>query len=202
MKAFNDYDEAKKEANRVATAKLPVGAYVCKVKEVRYEESEWGDKIILAFDITEGEYKGFFAKQFEENTNEDKKWKGTVRIYCPKDDGSDKDKITKRTFASWISAFEASNKGYSWDWNEKNLKNKTVGIVFGETGTVIEGREVTYTEARFGVDAQVVRDGKAPEAKFKAKNGYVGTGTSGSSSSSDDGEFMKIPSDSKTDLPF
>lgn len=202
MKAFNGYDEAKKEANRVATAKLPIGAYVCKVKEVRLEENDWGSKIILAFDISEGEQKGFFEKQFEENTNEDKKWKGTVRIYCPTDDGSDKDKITKRSFASWISAFEKSNKNFSWDWDEKKLKNKIVGIVFGETGTVIDGREVTYTEARFGVDAQLVRDGKAPSAQFKAKNGYNGTGTSGGSDSGSSDEFMKIPSDSVSDLPF
>ena len=131
MKSFNGYDDAKKAAQVSALAKLPVGAYVCKVKEVRYESLDWGDKIVLAFDIHEGEYKDFFAKQFEANTSEDKKWKGKVNIFVPKDDGSEKDGYTKRSFAGWTDSFEKSNKGYSWDWDEKKWKNKLVGIVFG-----------------------------------------------------------------------
>ena len=202
MKSFNGYDEAKKEAQVSASAKLPVGAYVCKVQEVKLEEFDWGSRLVVAFDVAEGEYKGFFGKQFEENTSEDKKWKGKVPIYVPKDDGSDKDKITKRSFASWIDAFEKSNKGYAWDWDETKLKNKIVGIVFGETGTNIEGKDVVYTEARFGVDAQLVRDGKAPSAKFKAKNGYKGSGGDDNGNSGSDDGFMKITAGSKEDMPF
>ena len=145
MKAFNGYDEAKKEAQVSVSAKLPVGAYICKVQEVKLEEFDWGSRLVVTFDVAEGEYKGFFGKQFEENTSEDKRWKGKVPIYVPKDDGSDKDKITKRSFASWIDAFEKSNKGYEWDWDETKLKNKIVGIVFGETGTNIEGKDVVFT---------------------------------------------------------
>lgn len=199
MKAFNDYDQAKKEAQQTASAKLPAGAYVCKIKEVRYESSDNGDRIVLAFDITEGEYKDFFQKQFEANTNEDKKWKGRVNIFVPKDDGSDLDKGTKRSFAGWIDSFEKSNNGFLWDWDEKKLKGKTIGIVFGETGTIIDGKEVVYTEARFGVDAQKVRDGKAPSAKFKSRNGYKGSGNSGSGSSDD---FMNVTPGGKEEIPF
>ena len=202
MKAFNGYDEAKKEAQASASAKLPAGAYVCKVQDVRLEEFDWGSRLIIAYDITEGEFKGFFKKQFDENTSEDKKWKGKTAIYVPKDDGSDKDKITKRSFASWIDAFEKSNKGFSWDWDEKKLKDKVVGIVYGETGTVIDGKEVKFTEARFGVDAQLVRDGKAPSAKFKSKNGYGGNDDGGNGGSGSGEEFMSIPAGQKEDIPF
>ena len=100
-----------------------------------------------------------------------------------------------------MDAFEKSNSGYSWDWDEKKLKNKVIGIVYGETGTVIEGKEVKFTEARFGVDAQLVRDGKAPSAKFKAKNGFGGNGSDGSGSGSSD-EFMNVPAGQKEDIPF
>lgn len=201
MKSFSGYDEAKKEAQATASAKLPVGAYVCKVQDVRLEEFDWGSRLIIAYDVIEGEFKDFFKKQFEENNSEDKKWKGKTAIYVPKDDGSEKDKITKKSFASWMDAFEKSNSGYSWDWDEKKLKNKVIGIVYGETGTVIEGKEVKFTEARFGVDAQLVRDGKAPSAKFKAKNGFGGNGSDGSSSGSSD-EFMNVPAGQKEDIPF
>ena len=176
MKPFNGFEDAQKSARYTGGAKLPKGAYVAKIMNVRYEKGENGtsDRILVQFDIVEGEHKDFFKNAYEADTSEDKKWKGKTAIYVPKDDGSDKDKITKRSFASWIDAFEKSNKGFSWDWDEKKLKDKVVGIVYGETGTVIDGKEVKFTEARFGVDAQLVRDCKAPAAKFKSKNGYGG----------------------------
>ena len=201
MEKFNGYDEAKKQAEAKATEKLPVGSYVCKVQEVRTD----ADRIVIAFDIEEGKYKGFFDKQFKANTSEDKKWKGKVNIFIPKDDGSELDGYTKRTFASWTSSFEKSNKGYSRDWDEKKWKGKLVGIVFGETGTVIDGREITYTEARFPVEVEAVRNGTAPVAKFKAKNGYKGTGTSGNGGSAEESadSFMKFDTgDNKSELPF
>ena len=200
MKPFNGYDDAKKAAETQASAKLPVGAYVCKVKQVRLEESENGNRIVVAFDIAEGEYKNFFQKQFDENTSEDKKWKGRTNIFIPKDDGSAKDSYTKKAFAGWTSSFEKSNNGYVWDWDETKWVDKLVGIVFGETGTVIEGKEVVYTEPRFAVEVEKVRDGKAPEAKFKAKNGYKGT--SASSAPISDTEFMTVPAGVREELPF
>lgn len=198
MKKFNNYDDAKKQAQSSGSMKLPAGAYVCKVMGVRYEEGTDGysDKLILQFDISEGEQKDFFKKQYEANTNEDKKWKGSVRIYVPNDDGSEKDGWTKRTFAGWIDAIEKSNDGYSWGWDEKTLKNKILGIVFGETGTVIDGRNVVYTEARFGVSADKVRSGNAPTAKFKVKNGY----STAPATSKDD--FMSIPEGVEEEIPF
>lgn len=199
MKSFNDYDKAKKEAQASAMTRLPVGAYVCKIKEVRYETNDYGDRIVLAFDIAEGEYKDFFQKQFEANTSEDKKWKGKTNIFVPKDDGSEKDSYTKKSFASWTDSIEKSNKGYSWDWDETKWKGKLVGIVFGETGTNIDGKDITYTEARFAVAAEVVRSGKAPAAKFKAREGYNGTA---SASKPADDEFMTIPAGQAEELPF
>lgn len=198
MKAFTDYDDAKKAAQNTGGAKLPAGAYVCKIMGVRYEEGQDGksDVLVLQFDITEGEQKDFFKKQYEANTADDKKWKGSVRIYVPTDDGSEKDSWTKRSFAGWIDAVEKSNSGYSWAWDENTLKNKAIGIVFGETGTVINGKNVVYTEARFGVDVEKVRSGKAPEAKFKSKNGYGGT------KAALDDDFMKIPDSIGEEIPF
>lgn len=195
MKKFNGYDEAKKAADAQGSAKLPKGAYVCKIKQVRNENDE---RLVVAFDIAEGEYKDFFQKQFDANESEDKKWKGKTNIFIPKDDGSDLDALTKRTLAGWTSAIEKSNEGYKWDWDENKWKDKLVGIVFGETGTVIEGKEIVYTEARFAIEAQKVREGKAPEAKFKARNGYKGnTGEIATAA-----DFMKIPAGGKEELPF
>ena len=66
--------------------------------------------------------------------------------------------------------------------------------MFGETGNVIEGKEVVYTEVRYPASVQAVREGKAGEAKFKAKNGY------GEAKSSTD--FVNVPDGIEEELPF
>ncbi len=203
MKQFKGYDEAKEAAKFSGSERLPIGAYVCEIKNVKYVVGENGnsDRIDILFDITEGDYKDFFKKQYDANTSEDRKWKGRKSIYIPKDDGSQQDEWTKNSFAKWTNAFEDSNKGYKWDWKEDKWKGLKVGIVFGETGTVIEGKEILYTEPRFAVDIKKVKDGTAPKAKFVAKKGY--TGNSHPTTTSDSGsDFVSIPEGSAEEIPF
>lgn len=198
MKEFTGYDNAKKEAEFSSQSKLPAGAYVCKVLNVKYENGKDGfsDRIVLQIDVNEGEHANFFAKQYEANPNEDKRWKGIVRIYVPNDDGSEKDGWTKKRFAQWTSAFEKSNNGFTWAWDETKLKGLIIGIVFGETGTVIDGRNIVFTEPRFPVEAERVRQGKAPEAKFVKKNGYD------EAAKPVDDEFLKVPDTDEEVIPF
>lgn len=204
MKTFNGYDEAKEAAKRQGGERLPVGAYVCQIKNVQYVagEGDNSDRIDILFDIAEGEYKDFFKKKYDADESEDKKWKGRKSIYVPKDDGSEKDGWTKNTFAKWTNAFEDSNKGYKWDWKESKWKGLKVGIVFGETGTVINGREILYTEPRFACPDFKVQDGSAPKAKFVTKKGYTGTKTTNNNSDAGSEEFMKIPEGSEEEIPF
>lgn len=199
MKKFGGYDDAMKNA-QYSGGRLPAGAYVCKVMNVRYEEGQNGnsDMIQVQFDIAEGEQKDFFRTQYDNNQNEDKKWKGKVTIYVPKDDGTEKDEWTKNSFAKWTNAFELSNAGYKWDWHEDKWKGLIVGIVFGDTGTVVDGKEIVYTEARYPVGIEDVRSGKCKDAKFKAKNGYTGT----ASNNSNDDAFMTIPDGVEEEIPY
>lgn len=202
MKQFKGYNEAKKAAQYTG-GRLPEGAYVCKILAVKYHESsDRNDMIELSFDIVEGDQKDFFKNQYQNNQNEDRKWKGRKWIYVPSDDGSERDTWTKNSFAKWTDSLEKSNKGYSWDWDENKWTNKLVGIVFGTTGTVLNGKEITYTEARFPVDVETVRNGKAPSAEFKAKNGYTGKKQTADDSVTNGTEpWMPVDSD-ETELPF
>ena len=206
MKQFNGYEQAAAAAKHVVGGRLPVGAYVCKIKNVRYINGENGnsDAIEILFDIVEGDQKDFFKNQYDANTSEDKKWKGRKYIYCPKEDGSERDEWTKTAFVKWTNAFEDSNSDYEWDWDEKKWKNMIVGIVFGETGTVIDGKEITYTEPRFAVSADVVRAGNAPAAKFVSKNGYTGNGSvSNNSDSNNSGDdFLSVNKNTEEEIPF
>lgn len=204
MKAFNGYDDAKKQAQAGSIGRLPAAGYVCKILGVAYDAGTDGksDVLTIQFDICEGEHANYFHKQYEANTNEDKKWKGVKRIYIPTDDGSEKDGWTKKTFAGWIAAVEESNPGYAWDWDEKKLKGKTVGIVFGETGTVIDGKEIVYTEARFGASVEKIRSNDYPLAKFLKKNGYTGNGTSSAQSGGNVPDFLQVTDSELDSLPF
>lgn len=202
MKQLKGYASARERTNFVGSSKLPVGAYVAKIKDVKYEEGQNGnsDMIRLAYDIVEGEYKGFFQKQFDENTNEDKKWKGKTTVYVPNDDGSEKDNWTQDAFARWTAAFEASNDGYKWDWQEKKWKGLLIGLIYGEVGTVIDGKEIVYTECRFPDSISRVREGKCKIPNLKKKNGYTGNGNTQPAPGSDS-DFMTLPEGSE-EVPF
>ena len=199
MKAFNDYDKAKEAARQTGSgAKLPPGAYKAKILDVKYEEGKNGtsDRILIQYDITEGEHKDFFQKQYDENTSEDKKWKGKTAIYVPSDDGSEKDGWTKRSFARWTNALEDSNVGYVWDWDEKKWKGLAIGLMYAETWTGIDGKPIKYTEVRYPMAiGEVKEDAKIPDPKVKESYKQAI-----SDNSVDD--FVNVPEGTPNECPF
>ena len=128
MKPFNGY-KAEKAAPR---EHLPAGGYVAEIKDAKEVEYSWGRVLVVSFDIAEGEKKGFFAADYRSQQQEDKKWRGSYRLTVPKDDGSEGDGRSKRTFGGAMWAIENSNQGYHWDWNEAGLKGKLVGFCTGK----------------------------------------------------------------------
>ena len=195
MKPFNGYKEAQEEVKNAGGAKLPVGAYEGKILGVKLNEEK--GFLTVQFDITSGEYKDFFQKKFEADKDENKKYKGQTRIYLPKDDGSEKDGWTKKTFANWTNSLEESNKGYTWDWDETKWKNKKIGLVFGSTGTVIDGKNVVYTELHYPIPVDKIKEVDVSKIKFKAKNGYKASNSADGST-----DFMNVPEGLEAELPF
>lgn len=126
MRAYNGY---KKGTPTKEKEKLPVGGYVLKIleaEEVTFQNGGAGLKI--SFDIAEGEYQDFYRKDYA-SQQEPKKWKGNRRLGIP----SDYDEDSKKDyFANQMACVEASNPGYEFDFDEKKLKGKLVGAVFGE----------------------------------------------------------------------
>lgn len=204
MKQFNGYDDAKKAAQNSGGAQLPAGAYICKIMAVRYEagQDDASDRIAIQFDIAEGEQKDFFKKQYDATTSEDKKWKGKTQIYVPKDDGSEKDSWTKNKFAKWTNAFEQSNDGYSWDWDESKWKDKKIGIVFGPTGTIIDKKEVVYIEAHQPCTIKEVSEGTfwKKGLDLVKKKGF--TGTKSNSNNNNGYDFVNVPEGTEEEIPF
>lgn len=174
---------------------LPAGGYVAKIVSAKVDSTQWGDKLIVAFDIAEGDYREFFKKDFDGNVNEDKKWRGVYRLSIPADDGSEQDEWKKRSFNNFAFALENSNNGYVWDWDESKLKGKMFGVLFRNKEWEMNGRTGWTTEACSAIDAQSVRDGKFKMPKDKPLNG------NGSAASSRF-ETTAPANESDDDLPF
>ena len=197
MRPFSNYDTTQTISAR---AQLPVGAYICqilKAEEKVYSSSkgEW-HKLEVSFDICEGEHKDFYANDYRSQSGEDKKWKGILRMNIPSDDGSEADNWAKRSFKTNILAIEESNNGYHWDWNEAQLKGKTVGIVFRSEEWEYNGKRGWRTAPFKMVPAADVKSGNIKIPDPKPLNGKT---VSQASTAVDLSDFVEVAS---ADLPF
>ena len=184
------------KAEKPATGKetLPVGAYIAKILDVKEVPYDWGNALIISFDITEGEHKDFFANDYKANANEDKKWRGTYRLNVPKDDGTEQDDWTKNTFNRAMYAVEASNKGYAWNWDEKTLKGKSVGVLFRNFEWKMNDKTGWSTQCGMLLAVDDVRNGKFKPMKDKPLKNKPATATPSNNGFAE--------TDTDADLPF
>lgn len=166
MRPVKGYSEAT-ATNFNTPERLPAGGYVIRVLDVKEENYQWGDVIVLRFDIVEGEQKGFFDKQYRAMSDEYKKWKGTYRLNVPSPKSSSEDDMKKYNrslgfFKAQIEAFNSSNNiniDCSKEWNVSTLKGKTVGAVFGNKEWEYDGRTGWFTNCDHLVPADDIREG-------------------------------------------
>lgn len=198
IKMPNNWNEVKEFSER---AKLPLGAYVCKVKQCRVQDNDYGSQLAILFDIHEGEYKGFYANDFDSQQDQNKKWKGVLRIWLPKEDGSDKDEFNKRILKGMVTAFESSNLGYTWNWNEKSLEGKLIGILFRNEEWENEGKSGWAVRPFRAISAVNVKVGDfiLPKDKPLANKSSASSAPSYLPPSDTNG-FVKV--DLEDDLPF
>ena len=164
MRQVNDWDNVQAYAYE-ASERLPAGGYVAQVlgaKVVTYNAKDRGtfEKLEICLDVSEGEYADFFKNQYAASTYKNKKMKGVYRCYVPTNDGSDNDLRNRRTLKSVSIAFEESNNGYHWDWDENKLKGLTVGMLVRDTEYDIDGKQGMYSEISALIPAQRIREGK------------------------------------------
>lgn len=169
MKAFKDYEKVQAATDKV---KIPAGGYEVKILQAveKEYESKNGDKfkkLEISFDIISGEYKDYYKNDYNSQISEEKRWKGTLRQYVPKDDGSEKDEWTKSTFKATVNAVEDSNPGYHWDWDEKKLKGKVVGCLLRNEEWEMNGKSGWTARPFKFIDVQKIRDGKFTVPKDK-----------------------------------
>lgn len=194
MKALNGYKEAKTYSERKA---LPLGSYAAKILGVKYEAATKegnSDMIKLRFDLTDGEFKGFYQQDYDNNTSDDKKWRGTITLWVPKDDGSERDGWTLRAFKTAMTNIEASNPGYVWDWDENKLVGKVCGINYHEKEWEMNGKTGMAVVPHSVIALDQV--GKVKPGKAKYLNGSAPKTSAGND------DFVNVPEGVSDEIPF
>ena len=166
MKAIKNWDNVQAVGGFET---LPAGGYVCEIKAAKEKpnRSGSGTHLEVMFDVDEGEYKGFFAKDYKSQTREDKFWSGTIRQNVP-DEASPKFEQQAGFFKRFIANIEESNPGYHWGWDESTLAGKKIGVIFGEREKQSKnGRvyTVTYAENITTVEAVKLNDYTVPPVR-------------------------------------
>jgi hypothetical protein len=127
----------KSEAPSNSFPMLPVGAYVCGIKNVKIEGKAPDQQIVLRLDIIEGEQTAYFTKRYNHDTNAGGKYevryKGDFKIQIPDANNAKRQhpEWDLRTLNNSIWCIEASNPGFKWDGDTDHigeLKGKLVGI--------------------------------------------------------------------------
>ena len=114
------------------STQLPKGGYIVKIMDCQEISGEKNGKrysyLAFSFDVCEGEYKNHFTNLYTASTDENKKWRGVLNVFVPQEgDVYYEDNLSR--FKTMTANFEESNKGYAWNWDEKTLKNKVIGII-------------------------------------------------------------------------
>lgn len=188
------YDESR--AFTGETESLPLGGHVCVILDAREEIARTGSAmLVVSFDIAHGEpNEGFFKNLYESLKQQysDAKWPngGVYRQFTTKKDGT-----CNEWFKGMITAIEESNSGFHFNFDEKTLKGKLFGGVFGREEYEDQNGNRKWATKCFQIrSVEAIRKGvKVPEDK-PLKN----SGSNSSPSSNRDFEEIE-PED---DLPF
>ena len=144
MNKIQGYDEA--QAYTGESRALPAGKYICEIKGAKVVKTSTGkEQLVLQLDIAEGEYKDHYGNLYAANIERngtDAKWNngGLFR------QGFEGKQLP--FFKGMITCIEESNVGYTWNWDEKTLKGKKIGVLFGREQYMMNDQKKWATKAR------------------------------------------------------
>lgn len=172
-------------------AQLPAGLYVCEVLGVKQEENKGNIRLVMQFDIAEGEHKGFYQKQYglAKQMDQNAKYKGMHRQNM-NDQGLP-------FFKGLMTSIEKSNANFSFPWgqegNEKTLVGKKFGAVMGREQFISnDGKKLFATKIVQIRSIDGLKDAKIPEDKLLED----------SQAKVDSDGFTKISEGIDEELPF
>ena len=146
--------------------RLAPGGYICAIKDVKdVAEKEY---LEIQFDIVKGDEKGYFQKQYDNDTRKDKKWPnaGILRRSY-----SGKSEKNKSFFKGFLTSIEKSNKNFVWNWDETKLKNKYFGAVIGEEEYLTQkGKKGVRNNVVFVYSTETIENGDFEIPQLKVLN--------------------------------
>lgn len=137
--------------------RLAPGGYVIKITDIQDDAEK--QYLRITYDIAEGPEAGRYKDELPENAYRHQ----FIRSYKEKALGM---------FKAFTNAVEASNNGYKWDFDEKTLKGKILGVVFGyEEYEANDGNVKERLRIASCIDADRVLKGdfKIPDLKKLSK---------------------------------
>ena len=152
MRAINNFENV--QATTGEFNKPTAGGYCVEIlvaKDVPMNaQTGKGDYLKIDYDICHGEFAGYYTKQNERFGGD---WRANfIRSYKESALGM---------FKHFTNCVEESNAGYKWDWNEKGLEHKYLGVVLGE-------EEYRKNNGEIGVKL-VVKDVKTTDQILKGE---------------------------------
>lgn len=197
MKKYDGYEQAEAYTGDYET--LEPGGYICKIKQVKAEDKDYGTLLRIGFDIFEGEHKDYYQRLFDKKKFEkpDAKWPGMYYQTIKADD--------LKYFKGFMIAIETSNPSYSWEkskWDEQTLKGKLFGGVFGQEEFVgKDGSIKLSTKCRWIRSIEQIRKGiEIPD--IKRLNGSKPTPVHAGSAETEICPDCYLPIDQCDCLPF
>ena len=201
MRPFNEF---KSEPRMERFPQLPVGAYVCAIQAVKEDGTYPDDSIVLRLEIVEGEWAGYYAKRYKNDSQAsalgrgfEPRYKGDFRIRAPRAENPHISNLewAVRNFNNAIWAIEDSNEGYHFDFaNTAALRGKYVGINVREAQ--FQGN--TFTEIGRLESVKMVREGKVRPMKAREDRSYAQPAAAGTAPATPGG-FTPVETE---DLPF
>lgn len=191
MKPIDGY---KAEAPSQGFQMLPKGLYIAKVSAVRIDGTDPDQRLIIRLDIVEGEYAGYYTRRYKADEAAggrfEVRYKGDYPLQiASKDNTRRRFEWDLRAFNGAMWAFEDSNEGYRWDWNEQGLVGKLIGI------NVREGSFNGSPFTRIGrlESVRMIRDGKVKVMKDMEPRTSADTGAAAAAPAFTPVEDEEIP---------
>lgn len=142
----------------------PKGAYVAEIKKAEEVELKGNHFLEITLDICEGEYKDRYTQVWRDQEERfgNANFKGIFRLPVPTGEPND---WREQRMAENLWCVNQSNPGYEWDWDERKLKGKKVGINLRNRLYTYNGQERSTTEIGQFETIDDVRNGKCKNLK-------------------------------------
>ena len=193
MEAIKGYEQAKVI---VAKEQLPKGGYKLKVMDAEEVKTDKAHYLKISFDIADGVYIGFYKQDYISQQTEDKRWRGFINVFIPKESDTYYEQNLSR-FKTIMADFEQSNNNFHWDWDEKKLKGKMIGGVFGSEEWEYDGKTGMRTVCRYLTNIEAIEQEKY---KIPADKLLKGSASAAASPEPKGADF--VLTDDDDDLPF